>query len=221
MQRLITAAVVVSTLMTTANAQYHQTRGTVLGGLTGAAAGAIIGENSDEPGAGAAIGGVVGALAGTLLGQAEDDRARYQYAARQQYYYQQQNYQASLAAQAAAQAVTVQDVVNMARSGVSEAVIATAIQQRGLRQPLQVADIVYLSQQGVGDSVIRAMQQYGAGASAIAAAPAPPVTQIIATRPKPPVVIHHHSYRGPGCNRGYGYGPRPPIQVYQRSIYVR
>ena len=218
MKRLTTASVLFALSMAhVAHAQYNQTRGTVLGGLTGAAAGAIIGDNSDEAGAGAAIGGVVGALAGSLLGSAEDDRARYEYAARQQQYYQQQNYRAALAANAAAQAVTIQDVVAMARSGVSDAVIATAIQQRGLRQPLQVADIVYLSQNGVGDSVIRTMQQFGAQSASMVQSSFLPTTRIIATRPAQPVVIHHRGYHAPRCN---GYSQRP-VHVHHRSVYIR
>lgn len=48
--------------------------GTVIGGLGGAAAGAIIGAQSGRPLEGAAIGGGVGALAGNLLGDARDQR---------------------------------------------------------------------------------------------------------------------------------------------------
>lgn len=187
-----------------AHAQYSQTRGTVLGGLTGAAAGAIIGDNNDEAGVGAAIGGVVGALAGSALGQAEDQRSRYYYAAQQQQRYAQENYINS-------QAVSTRDVIAMARSGVGEGVIVTAIQNRGIQQPLQVADIVYLSQNGVPDSVIRTMQAAGSGGAVVAVPPRP---QVIATRP--PVVIHYRSgpprYHGHHHGRGYGYG---------RPVYIR
>ena len=53
-------------------------RGTVLGGIIGAGAGAIIGNQSDRPLEGAAIGGAVGAGAGGLLGGAKDDDRRAQ-----------------------------------------------------------------------------------------------------------------------------------------------
>jgi len=208
--KLISTILVVSALVAMhgqVNAQYNQSRGTVFGGLTGAAAGAIIGENSDEAGAGAAIGGVVGALAGSVLGKAEDNRARYNYAAQQQYQYAQQSYTSS-------QAVSTQDVIAMARSGVGEGVIVTAIQNRGIQQPLQVADIVYLSQNGVPDSVIRTMQSAGSGGAAIAAAPRP---QVIATRPPPrPVVIQ---YRSAGPRYGYGYGYGRPGYCPNRGYY--
>ena len=51
----------------------HAKRGTVLGGLLGAGAGAVIGNQSDRPLEGAAIGGAVGALTGGLLGSARDE----------------------------------------------------------------------------------------------------------------------------------------------------
>ena len=47
-------------------------QGGVVGAVTGAAAGAIIGNQSDRPLEGAAIGGVIGALAGSALGNAND-----------------------------------------------------------------------------------------------------------------------------------------------------
>ena len=51
----------------------HTKRGTVLGGLAGAGAGAIIGNQSGRGLEGAAIGGAVGALTGGLLGSARDE----------------------------------------------------------------------------------------------------------------------------------------------------
>jgi uncharacterized protein YcfJ len=68
----VLATMMVVCLSAPLSAQYNQQRGAVVGGLTGAAAGAIIGENSDEPGVGAAIGGIVGALAGKVLGNVQD-----------------------------------------------------------------------------------------------------------------------------------------------------
>ncbi|MBL9145659.1 MAG: hypothetical protein JNM99_18420 [Verrucomicrobiaceae bacterium] len=47
-------------------------QGGVVGAVTGAAAGAIIGNQSDRPLEGAAIGGVIGAIAGSALGNAND-----------------------------------------------------------------------------------------------------------------------------------------------------
>ena len=54
-------------------------RGTVIGGLAGAGAGAIIGNQSGRGLEGAAIGGAVGAGAGALLGGARDDEREAEY----------------------------------------------------------------------------------------------------------------------------------------------
>ncbi|MEM7311697.1 MAG: glycine zipper domain-containing protein [Planctomycetota bacterium] len=199
-------------------AQYNQQRGTVVGGLAGAAAGAIIGENSDEPGVGAAIGGLVGAVAGKVLGNVQDQQA-YQYqAARQQQaaYYQ-------------SRTMTIEDVVAMTQSRVSQPIIASEIQSRGLARPLEIRDIVFLSQQGVSDQVIRTMQQASVGRPAPTPVPvytpAPRVVTppVIVTRPPtvfvpgPPVRYGH--VRGPRPGRGpYYSGRRPGVSA---SIYLR
>jgi len=178
-----------------ASAQYNQQRGTVLGGLTGAAAGAIIGENSDEPGAGAAIGGVVGAIAGSVLGNAEDQRSRAYYAQRQQQIYAQQQYRQT-------QSVGLDDVIAMSRSGVSDQVIITAIQQRGLPQQLAVNDIVYLSQNGVSDNVIHSMQQLTSGCGGAPVVVARPNPVVIQSRP---TVRLQYGYGSPYYYRAYGH----------------
>ena len=101
---------------TNAFAQTGKQRGATFGGLAGAIAGGLIGDNNDEAGAGAAIGGVVGAVAGGILGDAADkdaemarQRAAYYQAQRQQYAQQQQ-------AAVMQSAVTLQDVISMTRS---------------------------------------------------------------------------------------------------------
>ena len=57
-------------------AQSKTTQGAVLGGLLGAGTGAIIGNQSDHPGAGTAIGGALGALGGGLIGHAMEENAQ-------------------------------------------------------------------------------------------------------------------------------------------------
>jgi hypothetical protein len=197
----VLATMMVVCLSAPLSAQYNQQRGAVVGGLTGAAAGAIIGENSDEPGVGAAIGGIVGALAGKVLGNVQDQQAyQYQAARQQQVVYQQ------------SRTMSVQDVVAMAQSRVGDTIIASEVQNRGLQRPLEIADIVFLSQQGVSDQVIRTMQQATVGGPApppVLPAPravvAPPV---IVTRPAP-VIIHGPPRYAPSYGPSYGYG-RPP-----------
>lgn len=64
-------------------AQSKTTQGAVLGGLVGAGTGAIIGNQSDHPGAGTAIGAGIGALSGALIGHAMEEKDK---AAQQQQY---------------------------------------------------------------------------------------------------------------------------------------
>ena len=52
-------------------------RGSVTGGLTGAALGAIVGNQSGRPLEGAALGGLIGAAAGSALGNAKDQEEGY------------------------------------------------------------------------------------------------------------------------------------------------
>ena len=54
-------------------AQSKTNQGAVLGGLLGAGTGAIIGNQTDHPGAGTAIGAGLGALGGGLLGHALEE----------------------------------------------------------------------------------------------------------------------------------------------------
>ena len=175
--------------------------GTVVGGGLGAIAGALIGGGKGKSGEGALIGAGVGALTGNLLGRSKDaadrQQAQYGYAAAQ-----------SANLQAAAQAVTNYDLAQMTQSGLSEAVIIGAIQQRGARLDLSPQGLIQLKQAGVSDSILIAAQRAsGSPASAVAptyvgpgVAPAP--TVVIDRRPmyyyEPPRPRVVFSIGGPG-----------------------
>lgn len=183
---------------TTAFGQFHQQRGSVVGGLTGAAAGAAIGEHNDNPLAGALIGGVVGLMTGAAMGNARDREV-----AQSRAYYQHQHLQAL------ARSVSPQDVVAMTRNGVSDAVIINHIRSNGVQQELRVADVIALHQQGASEPVISAMQD---------ASSSPPVTTapdpIYQTAPAPVIVDHYvaprYYYRGPRrYHRPYHFRRRP------------
>jgi hypothetical protein len=155
----------------------HAREGALLGGVTGALAGAAIGNQNDETTAGALIGGAVGLLTGASLGHSVDrevERRQLQAFHRQQ-----------AQAQRLARAVSPADVISMTQSGLSDAVIINHIRQHGVRQPLQVSDVIFLHQQGVSEPVIAALQQ------AHQAAPPPPPA---AARTATPVVVHRHHY---------------------------
>lgn len=179
------------------NQRVNQTRGATIGGLGGAVAGALIGDNNGEAGAGAAIGGVIGAVAGGILGNASDKEvaARQQ----QQIYYQQQQQAAVVQS-----AVSINDVVSMSRSGLSEGVIINQIGQRGVQTELRVPDIIALHQQGVSENVISAMQSARIGSQTVARAP----QQTIITQS--PVIVEEH----------YVVPHYAPPRVYYRPVPV-
>jgi YMGG-like Gly-zipper len=220
MLRKILSLALVLTSIPSAMGQQRTTQGAAVGGATGAIIGGIIGHQNDETPEGALIGGAVGAIAGGLLGRAQDNelqRQRAQQQAYQQhYYYQQQRAIASTG-------VSVADVVAMSRSGVSEPLIMSHLQSKGVQRRLEVSEIISLHQQGVSDSVI-SMMQSAPLASQLAApvytsVPAPRQQVIVHEQPviySSPVVHetyyvpapryhHHHYYRPPNNSIRIGF----------------
>lgn len=196
---LVGLCVVAAGTPATAVAQPNTQRGAVLGGLGGAIAGAIIGENNDEAGGGAAIGGAIGAVAGGLLGNARDREL-----SAPSYYRQTVPTPSTYTPPVPTGAVSFGDVVAMCRSGVSENVIMNQIQTRGVQRRPQVSDIISLHQQGVSEVLISAMQQAPLSDQVAAQSAAPS---------RPPVVVHDYHvqpypvpvYRPPVRYRHRGY----------------
>ena len=139
------------------------------GSLIGAAAGAAIGEAHDNPLAGALLGGVGGAVVGSAVGEDLDrtERAAVRRASHQQ-----------AAARAAANAVTVREVIDLTLAGVDPDVIRTHVRQRGGCGPLDAADLVTLQHNGVDPGVVQALQTA-----------APPAVAAPASRER--VVVEH------------------------------
>jgi hypothetical protein len=164
-------------------------RGAVVGGLTGAIAGGLIGDHNGEAGAGALIGGAIGAVTGGVIGNAQDKEDAYA-----RYQVQQQ------AAVAMQQAVSTADVVAMCRNGLNETLIINQIRQRGVQRRLEVTDIISLHQQGVSENVISAMQQAPVGGPAVQVA-APVIVERYDVAPAYIVpgpryyYYHHHHHR--------------------------
>jgi hypothetical protein len=169
---------------------------TIVGGALGAVTGAIVG--GKNKGVDALIGGGIGAVTGNLLGQSKDRADERNAAAGAAA-------AANMNAQAAAQAVTNYDLVNMAKSGVSDDLIISTLQSRGGRLDLSPQALIALKQNGVSDRVVLAAQNMGHGSSYIpAGGPValgpPPTTVIVAPRPY------------------YYYGPEP---YYHAHVYYR
>jgi len=147
----------------------NQTRdGALLGGVTGALIGGVVGRQNKETTEGALIGGAVGAIAGGVIGNKRDQ------AVRQQYYQPQVAYPTYHEHRTYVQAppqrvvvsrrpVTTAEVINMTRNGVSDTVIVAHIQSNGLALQPDVNDVILMNQQGVSDYVVNVMQTGGRG----------------------------------------------------------
>ena len=194
--------------------------GATIGGVAGAVIGGIIGKQNDETPEGILIGGAVGAVTGGLIGKAQDNAMQRQ--RQQQYYVQQQ--QAYVQQQTVvASGVSMSDVISMSRSGVSDAVILSQLQSRGVQRRLEVSDIIALHQQGVSDTLITAFQSapLATQVAAPAYAPATPVyvqqpSVIVQEQPviyRSPVYVrevyhpgpYHHYHRGHGGSYRVGF----------------
>ncbi len=185
-------------------ASYGNTEaGALVGTGLGATTGAIIGSESGHAGGGALIGAAAGALAGGLAGNAVDAREERDAAVAQAQYHQAQ-------AQAAQQAMTSFDVVDMVRAGVSDEVIISTLHSRGCRFSNDPQSIIQLKGQGVSDRVIQAMQSSPSAAT-------PPVIYAGPRGAPPPAVI----VTPPPVY--YGWGPRrywgPPPPYYRHRYY--
>ena len=155
--------------------------GTALGGLGGAAIGAMAGAPEGNALEGAAIGAVAGGLTGRALGNLadrEDERALAQI-----------NYERQ---QVALNSVSREQVIQMAQSGLSDEVIIGQIQSKGIPNPLTTGDLIFLKNQGVSDAVIRAMQVATPGGQR---APVRVVPQPVFVEPYPCYGVPHHRYR--------------------------
>ena len=185
--------------------QSYRKQDAAVGGLAGAVIGGIIGHQNDETPEGALIGGAVGAIAGGLLGDAKDQEV-----ARQRYYQQQAWQQHRVVqSQARSRAVTMNDVVNMARSGLSDTVIINQIRKHGVIEQIGTHEIIAMHNGGVSETVISAMQS----------APRAGVPQretVVVERPaRPTQVIVHKEYVVPAPPpRRVRYATRPAFPTY-------
>jgi len=120
-------------------------KGGVIGGIIGAVGGGIIGHQSGHGGEGAAIGAAAGAVTGAIIGNQTGTPG-----------------QAATPAQAtpamSANQMSIQQIVDLTKQGVNEAVIIDRIRMSNSRFNLSTDDISYLKQRGVSLKVIDVMQ---------------------------------------------------------------
>jgi len=160
MKRVMVAVVLTAMTLSQigcASSPNRAVEGSVIGGLIGAGAGAIIGnqgrDRDDGRTQGALIGGAIGALGGALAGsQIQKTPAA------------QQNTAAAGTQQAAKQAapnpnqVTITQVVDLTKQGVNEDVIVDRIRLTNSKYNLTPDDVEYLKQNGVSHKVLLEMQ---------------------------------------------------------------
>jgi uncharacterized protein YcfJ len=173
-------------LTSSANAQFTQNyntrNGALLGGVTGAVIGGVVGHQRDDTAEGALIGGAVGAIAGGVLGNQRDHAQRQNSYYAQPVYTSQPTYVQHTYVQpthvrptyvehrtyvpvqpkvVTRRPVSASEVVNMTQSGVSDSVIVSHIQANGVASRPDVNEVIWMNQQGVSDYVITALQQNG------------------------------------------------------------
>jgi hypothetical protein len=185
-------------LATGCNSPYRADQGALFGGLTGAGLGALVGSATGNTGAGAAIGAGVGAVSGAAVGGSLDEieaQNRAEIAAR-------------LGRPAPVGSVTIDDVIAMTRSGVTEEVMVTHITRHGPARPLQAGDLIVLQQQGVSPRVVQAMQT--------AQPPTAGPPGVVMAQPYP---VPAPGYWGPPYAYAYPYPyPRPCYYGPRRGV---
>jgi uncharacterized protein YcfJ len=137
-----------------AGCQNNTQKGTAIGGLGGAAAGAIIGKQSGNTALGALIGGATGAVAGGLIGNAEDKEEERDEALRTAAHERSARIREE-------RAITNRDIADFAANGVSDNVICNEIRTHGGRFDTSPQAIIDLQRAGVSDRVIQEMQNVG------------------------------------------------------------
>jgi hypothetical protein len=111
------------------------------------------------------------------------------------------------------------DVISMSRSGVSETLIMSHLQTKGVQRRLEVSEIISLHQQGVSDNVISAMQQ--APLATQLAAPVPQQQTVVVQQPSNVIVREQPViYRSPVIVEEY-YRPYPVYHHYHHPHYHR
>ena len=125
--------------------------GSVVGGVIGAGAGAIIGNQSHHAAGGALLGGALGALGGALVGSNMPKNQEPQ--AQQSGYDTQSGSQSSYSQQ-----ISIDEIVTLTGQGASDELIIDRIKATNSRFTLTAAQVSSLKSKGVSQAVINAMQ---------------------------------------------------------------
>jgi hypothetical protein len=153
MKRILGAVAVAGLIVSQvgcASSPNRAVEGSVIGGILGAGAGAIIGNQGHDRDQGrtqgALIGGAIGALGGALAGSQVQKQPA-----------QQQQVAAGQQAMNPNQ-MSISQVVDLTKQGVNEDVIVDRIRLTNSKYRLSQADVEYLQQNGVSHKVLLEMQ---------------------------------------------------------------
>lgn len=209
-KRLWICTVLFSAIASNCQAQNQTRDGALMGGVAGALLGGVIGHQNHETTEGALIGGAVGALAGGVVGNQQQKAERERYYNSQYYhapnvvyttpvYHEHRTYvQVPQQRVVTRRPVTTAEVINMTRSGVSDAVIVAHIQSNGVALRPDVNDVILMNQEGVSDYVVTVMQQQGTGYRTVTTYPQPApvvVQEKVYVQPTPVYQARQPSYR--------------------------
>ncbi len=144
MKKVFYLPVILGLVFIVTGCQTNKTRvaeGAGIGGTVGAIAGGILGYQSGHPLQGAAIGGAIGAGTGAVVGSQINKPG------------QETQTQAS-------RQITMQQIVDWTKQGVSSDGIISKIKAANPKYSLTADDVDYLNKQGVSQRVIETMQAY-------------------------------------------------------------
>lgn len=152
-----------SILLASAGCETKAQSGVLIGGLSGAALGGLIGSNSHaRAGEGAAIGAVAGAIGGGLIGHGMDKADERNARAQDRTYYESERRSAAYAyespSRGTASRITKQEVISWSDRGVKDELIIDRIERSGQVFRVTAADENELRDAGVSEPVIRSMK---------------------------------------------------------------
>ncbi|HTU19315.1 MAG TPA: hypothetical protein VMG10_14740 [Gemmataceae bacterium] len=185
--RSLFVAGVLTSLAVSSGCETAAGTGAATGGLLGFGLGELLGHRPGVALAGAALGAAAGTVAGAGVDIARDKKA-------------QRNAQAA-AAETAARAPSLDDIVSMTQNAVPPAQIIEQVRTSGVIYRLSADQIIWLNRQGVNAQVIQALQD-----TALRPAPARAVYTASPVVVQQPVV--EYVAPAPVVGVGYGWGPR-------------
>ncbi len=189
-------------LSTGCSSMNNTEKGVGIGGAIGAGVGTIVGAATGNPKTGAVAGTLIGAGIGGLAGNDMDKKEKAEADLRL----------AALQSQPVATStgpLGVQDIIDLAKQGVSDEVIINSIRQSKSSYNLSPQDLGMLKENKVSDRVVIEMQN-SQNRPRVAIHQQP---RTVVIQEPPPVVVYERPYWGPYYRQPYYYAPPPRPSV--------